>query len=84
MSIAEKPGHSATVEIQLKVNGQMLSLAEVGPKFCVLAEPTDLPTGNAEIVVTIDGHVQRRAVELLPHASGEDCRIPLRSADQFS
>ncbi len=81
MSIAEKPGHSAKVDLQLHVDGLVLSLAQVGPELCVLTNPAALPTGIAEIVVTIDGQVQRRTVELLPHTMSKNCRIPIRSAE---
>ena len=81
MSIAGKPGHSATVDLQLQVNGQVFSLAEVGPSFCFLAEPTEVPTGNAKIIVTIDGEIQQRAVELLPDSTGENGRIPLQTIE---
>ena len=81
MSIAEKPGHSATVDLQLQVNGRLFSLAEVGPSFCVLAEPIEVPAGNAKVIVTIDGEIQHRAVEILSHSTGENGRVPLRTIE---
>jgi len=79
MSISEKPGHSATVDLQLHVGGRVLPLSQVGPDHCILAVPTDIAAGCAEIVVVIDGRVQRRAVELLPKILGSDRRIPVKT-----
>jgi len=61
MSIADISGYSATVDLQLHVDGRELPLAEVAPDFCVLKNQEDISSVAAEIVVIIDGQIQRRA-----------------------
>lgn len=78
MSIANPEGHSATVDLQLHIDGQVFPLAQVAPEYCVLTKPTTLPPGRAEIVVIIDGHVQRSSVELAATPSATERRVALK------
>jgi hypothetical protein len=61
----KKYGHSAKVQIQLFVNGQMLPVAQLGPDFLVLREPTDHPPAEAEIAMWVDGRESRWPVRLV-------------------
>jgi hypothetical protein len=36
-------GHSADVRMHLTVNGQVLSIGQLGPDFLILRDPTDHP-----------------------------------------
>jgi hypothetical protein len=57
-------GHSATVHMQLFVNGDVLPIAQLGPNFLVLKNPIDHPPVDAEITLCIDGHEDRWRVRL--------------------
>jgi hypothetical protein len=65
-------GHSADVRIHLYVNGCVLPVAQLGPKFPILRTPVDHPPCDAEIAMSIDGHESRWAVHLPNgiHAAG--------------
>ncbi|MBI3407331.1 MAG: hypothetical protein HY040_03115 [Planctomycetes bacterium] len=52
---AKAPGHSAKVRMELRLNGHILPIAELGPNFLVLRTPIDHPAGDAEISLSIDG-----------------------------
>ena len=71
MSIAKDNGYSATVTAELHVGGRVFELAQVGPDHCILRSPQEIAAEQAEIVVTVDGHVQRRSVELIQPISSE-------------
>jgi hypothetical protein len=57
-------GHSADVRIHLHVNGCVLPVSQLGPRFVVLRDPIDHPACDAEIALSIDGHESRWAVHL--------------------
>ncbi len=69
--------HSADVRIELTVNGQVFSVASLGPNFAVLRNPVAHPPGEAELMLSIDGHEERWRVELIDGilAGGEDTRF---------
>ena len=56
--------YSADVRMHLSVNGRILPIAQLGPDFLILAQPAGHPPAEAEITLSIDGHVQRWAVYL--------------------
>ena len=64
-------GHSADVRMQLNVGGRSLKLAQLGPGFAILALPADVPPGDAEIVLSIDGN-ERRWNVILPNGLSRD------------
>jgi len=78
MSTIEEQGFSATVELELHLADQVIQLAQVGPDQCILATPQPIQAGRGEIVVTIDGHVQRTVVELDEPTADDACLVPLR------
>jgi hypothetical protein len=57
--------HSAEMHMELRLNGHVLAIAQLGPDFLVLREPIDHPQADAEITLSIDGHESRWAVRLL-------------------
>jgi hypothetical protein len=57
-------GHSAIVRMELCVNGHVLPIAQLGPDFLVLENPTDHPPVEAEIGMWIDGREDRWRVHL--------------------
>jgi hypothetical protein len=56
--------HSADVRMELRVNGSILSVAQLGPDFIVLRTPVDQPPVEAEMTLWIDGHEDRWPVWL--------------------
>ena len=57
--------HSADVRIALAVNGHVFSVAELGPGFVVLRNPTAHLPAEAGLSLSIDGHEERWRVELI-------------------
>src|SRR5438132_2501540 len=57
-------GYSADVRMQLSINGQVLSIAQLGPDFIILRDRMDHPPALGEIAVWIDGHERRWNVHL--------------------
>lgn len=64
--IARQPhDYSATVDLRLRVNGRILDVGQVGHKFLILAEASEVPPGTeAELVITVDGKESVRRVVL--------------------
>jgi hypothetical protein len=56
--MASAMGYSATVEIELFVNGQRFPVAQCSRDFLIFDEPVMLPGTEAELVLTIDGHAR--------------------------
>ena len=48
-------GYSSEVEIHLLIGGKRLPVAQVGKDFLILREPAPVPSGHAELSITIDG-----------------------------
>jgi hypothetical protein len=57
-------GYSAEVSLQLRVNGCVFPLAQMGFNRVILREETPIPEGPAEVMATIDGETERWAVEI--------------------
>ena len=57
-------GYSSNLEAHLCVNGYVMPIAQLGPNFVVLKNPTDHPPVDAEIVMSIDGDESRWRVHL--------------------
>jgi len=53
----------------LIVERNSYALAQIGPNFVTLREPLELPSGDAEIVMLIDGHEQHRWPVTLEHGA---------------
>jgi hypothetical protein len=66
-------GHSAEVDLRLKIGDRILSLHAVGPERIKLREPIDAPPGPAEVIVSIDGEESRSAV-MLPDGLSRDSK----------
>jgi hypothetical protein len=62
-------GYSSNVRLHLVVGDRTLELAQIGPNDIVLRTPTDLPPGDAEIIMEIDGHERRWPIHLPQGAS---------------
>ena len=60
--VASATSHSAIVRLVLRVNGQMIPLAQLGADFAIPVTPVCPPTGDAEIVMSVDGETTRMLV----------------------
>lgn len=56
--------YSADVKLQLRVNGCVFPVAQIGSDRVVLHTASALPDGPAEIIATIDGSVERWSVQI--------------------
>ena len=57
--------YSADVRMELRLNGRVLPIAQLGPDFLILATPIDHPPAHAEIAMSIDGHERCWPVRLV-------------------
>jgi hypothetical protein len=72
-----KNGHSAEVCMRLLLDGHSLRIAQLGPDFLILREPTEHPPANAEITLAVDGKEERWLVHLPEGIRREHRRIPV-------
>jgi hypothetical protein len=59
-------GHSARVKMLLLVNGDAISIVQMGPDFLLLERPFDHPPVTASVVLHVDESERRWNVHL-PH-----------------
>jgi len=50
--------------MELRINGHILSIGQLGPDFLILDDPIDCPPTAGEITVSIDGDLRRWPVHL--------------------
>jgi hypothetical protein len=60
----KKRSFSADVEMELRVNGQIFKIGQLGPDFLILTNPIDHPPAGGQITVSIDGDVTTWPVRL--------------------
>ncbi len=65
-------GHSAQVRMELRVNGHVLRIAQMGRDFLMLKNPIDHPPAEAEIYLRIDESESRWRVRLVEGISPEN------------
>lgn len=70
----KSPGHSAEVRMELRLNGRVLPIAQLGPDFLILTDPVNHPPTEAEIALSIDGHESRWPVHLDDGLSASQAR----------
>jgi hypothetical protein len=56
--------YSADVQMELRVNGRVFDVGQLGPDFVILRDATDHPPAQGEMMLSIDGHVKRWPVQL--------------------
>lgn len=61
--------HSASVDIQLFVDGQRLSVGKMGPDRIMLTSALNLPACEGELALSVDGNERRWPVRLPEGAS---------------
>ncbi len=76
--IAESHGaHSAQLEMRLLVNGRSIGITHMGPDFLLVESPTDLPPGEASIMLKVDDSESQWKVRLPEGMSKTSKRVPL-------
>ena len=72
-------GHSAEVDIRLQVGGVCLDVVQLGSDFLMLEERCRslLPSCDAELIVEIDGDIDRRPVFLPEGICPDSIRTPI-------
>jgi hypothetical protein len=56
--------YSADVQMELRVNGRIFDVGQLGPDFVILRDATEHPPADGEMMVSIDGDVKRWPVRL--------------------
>ena len=72
----ENLAHSADVQMQLSVNGHVLTIGHIGPDYVILDHPIDQPPSEAEISMSVDTWASQWPV-VLPNGIRER-RVPIR------
>lgn len=70
--------HSSVADFQLLVQGQSYDVVQVAPEFLILATPTEIPPGPAELVIRLEGRETRRRLTLPDGASRGSARVGIR------
>jgi hypothetical protein len=73
-------GHSADVRISLLFNGHSIPVAQLGPGFLLLDEPSDHAPGEASIVMRVDQSERRWTVRLPSGISPDSKRVTIVTA----
>jgi hypothetical protein len=66
MDVPNSANHSFSAEVRmhLSFNGDIHSIAQLGPDFLILADPVLHPPTDGEIFFSVDGHESRWIVHL--------------------
>ncbi|HEY2343529.1 MAG TPA: hypothetical protein VGH90_10885 [Chthoniobacteraceae bacterium] len=70
-------GHSADVDMELRVNGAVLSIGQMGPDFLLMDSLVDHPPCDATIVLRVDGVERQWRVRLPEGLSAEVERVKI-------
>ena len=63
-TIALEIGHSAQVTLELVIGDRRIPLVQAAHDFAIVAEPTAFSPCDGEIVMTVDGQIDRMPVHL--------------------
>ena len=55
---------SAAVDIELRADGRLFDVWSIGPSSIVLKEPQEIPAGEAEILLLVDGKLFKWKIRL--------------------
>jgi len=64
--------------MQLRIGVEAHAVAQITPSMLVMREPTDLPAGSAEMVMTIDGRESRWTINLPNGASKDSVEVRIQ------
>lgn len=66
MSLLSTGGYSAKVDLQLRVNGEVLEVTQTGPDRIILRHARELKAEPAELVISVDGESTTYQIMLNP------------------
>ena len=76
MAIAtNREGFSADVALEIRVQGEAIDVAKIGPDRLVLREARRLPAGDAELRVTVGGNTTSQQIILSPRADCDSTEV---------
>jgi hypothetical protein len=70
--------------MELRVDGLILPIAQLGRDYIILASPVDHPPTDAEITLSIDGHESRWPVRLHEGTSVSQRRTRISGCQQVN
>ena len=70
-TLKSQQGHSAQVRMELRLNGRVLPIAQMGPDFLVMKQAIDHPAAVGEISLRIDDSERNWPVHLVEGISTE-------------
>jgi hypothetical protein len=79
MGTINPTGYSAKVELWLQAEGGTVPLTHTCETFVIAARPTELPPGEATLVVSIDDKRIERAVRLVEGMRADRRRTPIET-----
>lgn len=56
--------------MKLRVAGETFKVSQSGPDFLILTEPAQLPVGEAELIVAVDGDETKRRFQIAEPVNG--------------
>jgi hypothetical protein len=69
--------HSSVVELVLHLDNQLLPLAQMGPDFLILKEPSSSPARFGAVILSVDGVSEEIPVRLLADIIPDTKRIAI-------
>ena len=66
--------------MQLRVNGESIPVAQMGPDFLLLDEPCDHPPGNASVILKVDTSERSWNVHLPNGISSNSKRVAISAS----
>ena len=80
MSNEPNGAFSADVRLSLRIDNTDFPLHKVSPTRAVMRKPVDLPVGDAELIVSVDGKSQVSRVRLPVGASVLSATVEIETA----
>jgi hypothetical protein len=73
-------GHSADVKMHLLLDGQTLSVGQLGPDFLILDKAIDHPPASARLFFALDGNEREWEIRLPEGMSAGSRRVVIAKA----
>lgn len=80
IAASQNGSHSASVEMTLTIAGERFEIAQATPTHLYLRTPAEIPSGSAELSISIDGSVTRQSVQLLNRVLLSSVDVPFERA----
>jgi hypothetical protein len=70
-------GHSSLVDMILRIDNQTLPVAQMGPDFLILKEPSSSSARFGTVILTVDGVSEEIPVRLLANIVPDSKRVAI-------